>query len=199
MPLGKIDKNNLTVKNKVTSGNTIVLQSHRDINSSLDFERQETNNSNISIQGKRNIFYEQNIELLDNNSHNRSIKNNRTKQDNVPTLYPTVNILINVIDVRQDQYTSNKSELPIKINTKIIPIPLYNHNPITVHQQNVRYYETTIRNFPAINILKKLIYLIMRQNLEELKTIIRYILASNHIFSTEYILPYYQNNALHHS
>ena len=36
------------------------------------------------------------------------------KQDNIRTLYPTVNTLINVIDVRQYQYTSNKSELPIK-------------------------------------------------------------------------------------
>ena len=38
--LGKIDKKNLTMKNKVTSSNTIDLQSHRDINTSLDFERQ---------------------------------------------------------------------------------------------------------------------------------------------------------------
>ena len=51
------------MKNKVTSGSTIVLQSHRDINSSLDFERQETNNLNIGILEKRNVSHEQNIEL----------------------------------------------------------------------------------------------------------------------------------------
>ena len=87
----------------MTSSNTIVLQSHRDINSSLDFERQETNNSNIGISGKRNISHEQNIELLDNNTRKRSTKNNRTKQDNILALCLMVNASINVIDVRKER------------------------------------------------------------------------------------------------
>ena len=98
----------------MTSGNTIDLQLHKNTSSSLEFERQEKINSNISIPGNRYISYEQNIEILDNNTHKKSTKNNRTKQENIPTLYPTVNILINSIDVRQNQYTSDKSELLIK-------------------------------------------------------------------------------------
>ena len=53
------------MKNEVTLVNTIVLQSYREINSSLESERKGKINSNISIPGNRNISYEQNIELLD--------------------------------------------------------------------------------------------------------------------------------------
>ena len=49
------------MKNKVSSINTIVLQTHRDTNSSLEYERQVKTNSKNSI-GNRKISSEQNIE-----------------------------------------------------------------------------------------------------------------------------------------
>ena len=52
------------MKNKVTSINTIVLQTHRDSNLGLESDRQEKSNSKSSI-GNRKISSEQNIELLD--------------------------------------------------------------------------------------------------------------------------------------
>ena len=65
----------------MTQGNTIILQLHKDINSSLELERQEQINSNNSIPGNRNISCERNKELLDKTIQNRLYKHNNMKQD----------------------------------------------------------------------------------------------------------------------
>ena len=186
------------MKNKVTSGSTIVLQSHRDINSSLYFERQETNNSNIGILEKRNVSHEQNIELWDNNTHNKSTKNNKMKQDNIRTLYPTVNTLINVIDVRQYQYTSNKSELPIKNKYKNYyntSLQLYNSASTKYSILRDKHSEfSSDHHSEQINFFNYEKKPWKTQKYYKIHTSIE---ARNPY--TGYILPYYQNNALRHS
>lgn len=46
---------------------------------------------------------------------------------------------------------------------------LYNYKPITASQQHKQYLKTNTQNFPAINFLQLLFFLIMRQNLDNTK------------------------------
>ena len=115
--LGNNNTNILNMKNKVTSINSIVLQTHRESNLGLESERQEKTNSKNSI-GNRNIFSEQNIELLNKTTQFNSNKNNRTIQNKVPIPSTTVNKITTAIDLRKDQYLSKISKICISTNLK---------------------------------------------------------------------------------
>ena len=103
--LGNNNTNILNMKNKVTSINSIVLQTHRESNLGLESERQEKTNSKNSI-GNRKISSEQNIELLDKTTQFNSKINNRTIQNKVSIPFLTVNKITIAIDLRKNQYLS---------------------------------------------------------------------------------------------
>ena len=126
------------MKNKVTSINTIVLQTHRDSNLGLESDRQEKSNSKNSI-GNRKISSEQNIELLDKTTQFSSNNNNRTVKNkaSIPSL--TVNKITTAIDLRKDQYLSKNSKISILTNLKSIHIVLYHSRKEIVPQQQFQY------------------------------------------------------------
>ena len=126
------------MKNKVTSINTIVLQTHRDSNLGLESDRQEKSNSKNSI-GNRKISSEQNIELLDKTTQFSSNKNNRTIQNKVSKPSLTVNKITTAIDLRKDQYLSKNSKISILTNLKSIHIVLYHSRKEIVPQQQFQY------------------------------------------------------------
>ena len=100
------------MKNKVTSINSIVLQTHRESNLGLESERQEKTNSKNSI-GNRKISSEQIIELLDKTTQFHSKINNRTSQNKISIPSLTVNKIITAIDLRKDLDLSKNLKIPI--------------------------------------------------------------------------------------
>ena len=101
------------MKNKVTSKNTIFLQTHRDSNLGLVSKPQERTHSKNSIRNKKTPS-NQNEELLDRTQF-RSNKNNKTIKTKVSIPSLTVNNITTAIDLRKDQYLSKTRKSPFRL------------------------------------------------------------------------------------